>query len=122
MEARTDRPLADQPDTVILAKAVPIMDNLMEASTRLDYARHVRDFSERARAALSERQFRQVCEQYQREKGFFSERELLGILRRPRSVIVVWKQKFSKAPGEYLAELVLVEEDGRVLIERVMVT
>jgi hypothetical protein len=113
--------LSDLNDSELLKVAAPIMDNLMDASTKLDYARHVRDFSERAKASLDEAQFRRICEHYQRERGYFAARELLGILRRPGSVIVVWKQTFTKATGEYLAELVLAEHDGRPVIERVVV-
>ena len=44
--------LAQQPDAAILAVVEPIMDNLMDASTAIDYERHVRDFTERARSVL----------------------------------------------------------------------
>ena len=113
--------LSDLGDEELLGIVVPIMDNLMDASTRIDYGAHVRDFSDRARASLNEANFRRVCESYQSEKGYFADRELLGILRRPGSVVVIWKQRFTKAPGEYLAELVLSESAGRPMIERVMV-
>jgi hypothetical protein len=113
--------LSDLGDAELLKIATPIMDNLMDASTHIDYERHVRDFSERAKASLDEANFRRICEHYQRERGYFADRALLGILRRPGSVIVVWKQTFTKAPGEYLAELVLAEHGGSPLIERVVV-
>src|ERR1044072_327763 len=96
--------LPDMTDAEILQVAIPIMDNLMDASTHIDYARHVRDFGDRAKATLDEAQFRRICEQYHGERGTFAGRELLGILRRPNSVVVVWRQRFTKAPGEYLAE------------------
>ena len=37
-------------DAEILAIANPIMDNLMDASTHIDYDRHIRDFSPRLQA------------------------------------------------------------------------
>ena len=113
--------LSEKTDAEVLAVATPIMDNLMDASTQIDYERHVRDFTDRARSTLTAERLRQICEAYQREKGFFGERELLAILRRPHSVLLVWKQRFTKAPGQYLAEMVLVEKDGRVLVDHVMV-
>jgi hypothetical protein len=113
--------LFDLDDSQLLKVAAPIMDNLMDASTHIDYLRHVRDFSDRAKASLDEAQFRRICEHYQRERGHFASRDVLGVLKRPKSVIVVWRQRFTKAQGEYLAELVLVEHDGRPVIERVMV-
>jgi len=97
------------------------MDNLMDASTETDYDRHVRDFSARARSGLGESRFLAICAQSQSERGMFAGRALLGILRRPHSVVVTWRQRFTKAEGEYLAELFLAEEGGRPVIERVMV-
>lgn len=85
------------------------------------YERHVRDFTDRAKSMLTAERLRQICESYQREKGFFGERELLAILRRPSSVVIVWKQRFTKVPGQYLAEMVLVERDGRALVDHVAV-
>lgn len=113
--------LAKQSDADILAVANPIMDNLMEASTAIDYERHVRDFTERAKSMLSETQLKAICKDYQQRKGFFAEREFVAVFRRPDSVAVVWRQRFTKAPGDYVAELVLVEQDGRYLVDHVMV-
>ena len=61
--------LAQQPDAAILAVVEPIMDNLMDASTAIDYERHVRDFTERARSVLPVSIFETVCRQYQAGKG-----------------------------------------------------
>lgn len=52
---------------------------------------------------------------------FFTERELVGIFRCPNSVAIIWKQAFSKQAGEYVAELVLIQNDDRLLVDLVMV-
>jgi len=101
--------------------AEPIMDNLMEASTAIDHARHVRDFTDRLRAIVTPGHLRHVCEQYQGEKGYFSRREPVAVLRRPGAAAVVWKQWFTKAQGEFVAEILLVEKDGRYLVDHAMV-
>ena len=44
--------LAQQSDAAIWRIVNPIMDNLMEASTAIDYARHVGDFTPRARSII----------------------------------------------------------------------
>jgi hypothetical protein len=113
--------LADHSEAEILAIANPIMDNLMNASTRIDYERHVRDFTERAKAALSRNAFEAICRHYQEEKGYFARREFVTIFRRPDSVAILWRQWFSKAPGEHVAEMVLIEREGRHLVDHVMV-
>jgi hypothetical protein len=62
-----------------------------------------------------------VCEHYQQEKGFFSRRESVAVFRRPAAAAVVWRQWFTKAPGEYVAEMLLLESDGKYLVDHVMV-
>lgn len=113
--------LFDLNEAELLKVAERIMDNLMDASSEIDYERHVRDFSDRARATLDEPRFRHVCQQYQQERGHFASRELIGVLRRPNSAVFVWRQRFTKAPGDYLAELFLSEANGRPVVDRVMV-
>jgi hypothetical protein len=108
-------------DDQILAIANPIMDNLMEASTAIDHERHVKDFTPRAKNVVTPEHLRRVCENYQREKGFFAQREPLAVLKRPGAAAIVWKQRFTKAPGEYLAEMILVEQHGKFLVDHVMV-
>ena len=113
--------LAQKSDEEILAVAAPIMDNLMEASTVIDYERHTRDFTERAKSVLSKGALESICKQYQGAKGFFAKREFVAAFRRPESVAVVWRQSFTKAEGEFVAELVLVQQGGKYLVDHVMV-
>ena len=101
--------------------ANPIMDNLMDASTQLDYAKHVRDFTERMKAIVTPEYFQRICQQYQAEKGYFSSRMPVAVFRRPDSVAIVWKQSFTKAPGEFVAEMVLVHKNGKYWVDHVMV-
>ena len=105
----------------ILDIANPIMDNLMESSTDIDHKRHVQDFTDRIKKITTKKYFQKVCEQYQEEKGFFAERKFVAIFRRPDSVALIWKQSFTKAKGEFVAELVLVHQDGKYLVDHVMV-
>ncbi|NOH97740.1 hypothetical protein [Vibrio sp. 99-70-13A1] len=105
----------------ILDIATPIMDNLMEASTKIDHENHVRDFTDRMKKIVSKEYLQAVCEQYQAEKGFFSDREVVAVFKRPDSAAIVWKQSFTKAKGEFVAEMVLVEVNGKYLCDHVMV-
>ncbi len=107
--------------TEIFAIANPIMDNLMNASTAIDHERHIRDFSDRMKSIVTKEHLQRVCEDYQREKGYFAAREPVAAFKRPGAAAVVWKQWFTKAPGEFVAEMLLVEKDGRYLVEHTMV-
>ena len=102
--------------------ANPIMDNLMDASTQLDHARHIRDFTDRMKAIVTPEYLQRVCQQYQSEKGYFSNRVPVAVFRRPDSAAMVWKQSFTKAPGEFVAEMVLVYKNGRYLVDHAMVS
>ena len=108
-------------DNEIWDIANPIMDNLMDASTRVDHTGHVRDFTQRMRDIVTPEYLERVCKQYQTEKGYFTERSPVAIFRRPNSVAIIWKQHFSKAQGEFVAEMVLVEHGGKFFVDHVMV-
>ena len=108
-------------DAEIFALANPIMDNLMEASTAIDHERHIRDFSDRMKNIVTKGYFQKVCENYQRERGYFAVREPVAAFKRPGAVAIVWKQQFTKAPGEFVAEMLLVERDGKYLVDHTMV-
>ncbi|POR11721.1 MULTISPECIES: hypothetical protein [unclassified Diaphorobacter] len=113
--------LSQKSDAEILSIANPIMDNLMDASTEVDYERHIQDFTDRLKGVLSEERLVWICQEYQSTKGFFTNRDFVAIFRRPESVAIVWRQGFSKIPGEFVAEMVLVEQGGRYLVDHVMV-
>jgi hypothetical protein len=113
--------LAQKSDAEILEIENPIMDNLMDASTAIDHERHVENFTERLKAIVTKEHLEKVCRQYQSEKGCFGDRKAVAIFRRPHSVVIVWKQRFTKQAGEYVAEMVLVENGSRCLVDHVMV-
>jgi hypothetical protein len=73
------------------------------------------------KAIVTQEYLQKVCEKYQREKGYFSRREPVAVFRRPGAVAIVWKQWFTKAPGEFVAEMVLIEKDSRFLVDHAMV-
>ena len=96
-------------DEQVLAIANPIMDNLMEVSTAIDHERHARDFTDRLKNIVTPEHLRRVCEKYQSEEGNFSRREPIAVLKlkRPGAAAIIWKQWFTRAQGEYVAEMLL---------------
>ena len=111
----------DKSDSEVLEIVNPIMDKLMDASTRIEHEQHTRDFTERLRAIVTKDYLQKVCRQYQDEKGFFAERELISLIRRPNAIAVLWKQRFTKAEGDFVAEALFVERDGKCMVDHVMV-
>ncbi|MGF1835140.1 hypothetical protein [Photobacterium sanguinicancri] len=108
-------------DSALWAIANPIMDNLMAASTEINHAKHTQDFTPRMRDIVTPDHLTEVCLQYQQEKGLFTLREAVAVFKRPDSAAFVWKQAFSKAKGEFVAEMVLVHQNGRYWVDHVMV-
>lgn len=108
-------------DQELLSIAESYMNQLMQASTQRDYAQHIKHFSQRLKVLLDHERFDVVVAQYQQEKGFFDRREFVAFFRREASFAVVWRQTFTQAKGDYVAELVLIEEDGKIVVDHVMV-
>ena len=104
-------------DEEILHVANPIMDNLMDASTAIDHQRHIRDFSERMKIFVTKDTFRRSVRSTSRKRLFLA----AGACRRvqtSRRMAIIWKQWFTKAPGEFVAEMLLVEKDGTFLVDQ----
>lgn len=64
---------------------------------------------------------KKVCQQYQAEKGFVADRHPVALFKRPDSAVIIWKQRFAKAKGEFVAEMTLVHQNGRYLCDHAMV-
>ncbi|MCR9279458.1 MAG: hypothetical protein NXH85_15990 [Pseudomonadaceae bacterium] len=109
------------PDAELLALIEPIMDNLMAGSTAIDHAMHTRDFTGRMLDLVSPERLEEMCQRYQSELGLFTDRELISLVRRPDAVAVLWRQNFSKAAGDFVAEALFVEEQGELLVDHAMV-
>ena len=108
-------------DKEILNIVEPIMDNLMDASTEINHERHTRDFSDRLKAIVTKEYLEKVCKKYQKEKGYFSQREFVSLFKRPKEVAVVWKQNFTKAEGDFVAELLLFKQGDKFIVDHTMV-
>ncbi len=110
--------LIHKSDEEIMQVVTPIMDNLMDASTEIDYDKHFLNHTERAKNTVSKEQLEEMCKSYQAEFGIFTDRELMGIARHHNYINVVWKQKMSKSQDEFLAILCLVQDGERYLVDR----
>lgn len=97
------------------------MDHLMQASTERNYEAHIANFSQRLKILLDQQRFEYVVAQYQQEKGLFHTREFVAFFRREHSFAVVWRQTFTQIQGDYVAEIVLIEEDDKLVVDHVMV-
>ena len=98
----------------ILNIVSPIMDNLMQASTEVNHEMHVKDFSNKMKEIVTKENLEKQCREYQEELGYFSTRELIGVVRKESDVRVFWKQWYTKSKNEFLAFIHLVEKNGKI--------
>ncbi|MDD8060784.1 MULTISPECIES: DUF3887 domain-containing protein [Shewanella] len=106
-------------DEEILNIANPLMDNLMEGSSERNHQKHTRDFTDRLKAIVTEEN---LLKQWKENKiGEFSKREFLSIIHKSDSIFVVWKQWFTNSHEEFLAEICIVEQAGKLLVDHVWI-
>ena len=55
------------------------------------------------------------------EKGYFFEARVCRRIQTSGFSCLVWKQWFTKASGEFVAEMVLIKKDRRFLVDHAMV-
>jgi len=102
-------------DKEILDIANPLMDNLMDGSTERDYEKHSKDFTKRLKNIVTKENLEKQLQE--NKLGEFTKRELISIIRKKNSIFVLWKQWMSKSSDEFLAEIVIIEKDGKYLVD-----
>ena len=60
-------------------------------------------------------------EDYQKRLGYFKKREIVSILGRSHSIAAVWRLWHTKSDDKYVCEAMVVERDGKLLIEHCMI-
>ena len=113
--------LARLSDSAILEIIEPLIDNMLDGSTRRDHAQHVRDFTPRLKVIVTHDNLSRQCEDYQSRLGFFKSRDHIALFRRQHSIAATWRLYYTKSDDEYVLEAMFVEKDGVVSIEHCMI-
>lgn len=108
--------IIEKTDAEILAMANLLWRDLVKASNEGKYGEFARNFS----ASLA-RSMNQVVAGHQfanseLARNLSEDIDALGIIRRGEHVTVLYRQRSTKKPGEWLGRLVLGYEDGAVRI------
>jgi len=103
----------------ILEILEPIMDNCLDGSNEGHYKKHVKDFTPRLRSIVTPENLKSQLEY--RPHGFFTEREFTLLVRREKSIGIVWKQFISKTDDEFVNHAIFVERDGKILIDHCLI-
>jgi hypothetical protein len=107
--------IIERSDDEIRALADPLWRDLLKSSNEGKYAEFVRKFAKSLALSMNE-----VVVNHQFANSELARNldgaDYLGIIRRGEHVTVLYRQRSTKRPGEWLGRLVLGYEDGEVRI------
>ena len=109
-------------DHEVLEIITPMMDNLMNASTEINHAKHIQYFSDNMKSIVTKDNLEKQCKEYQNILGVFTKRELIGIIKKKKDVRVFWRQFYSKSTDEFLSFIHVVKNVDRFEIVNVSVS
>ncbi len=108
--------ITEKSDEDILAIAKPLWRDLVKASNEGKYGEFARNFSSAMALAMNQVVAGHQFANSELARNLSEEVDALGIIRRGEHVTVLYRQRSTKKPGEWLGRLVLGYEDGKVRI------
>jgi hypothetical protein len=108
--------ITDKPDGEILAAAEPLWRDLVKASNEGKYGEFAKNFSSSLALAMDQVVAGHQFANSELARNLAEEADSLGIIRRGEHVTVLYRQRSTKKPGEWLGRLVLGYENGKVRI------
>jgi len=108
--------ITEKSDETILAFANPMWLDLLKYSNESKYQEFVKGFSKDLALALNEVEVGRQFANSELTQSLLEEIDCLGIIRRGEHVTVLYRQRSSKKPGEWLGRLVLGYEGDDVKI------
>jgi hypothetical protein len=116
LEAPARVNIIDKTDEEILALARPLWRDLVKYSNEGKYGEFTRNFSTAFARAMDQVAVGHQFANSELARNLSDEVDALGIIRRGEHVTVIFRQRSTKKPGEWLGRLVLGYEDGKVRI------
>jgi hypothetical protein len=113
-EARVN--IIEKTDEEILAIARPLWRDLVKYSNEGKYGEFVRNFSNSLALAMNQVAAGHQFANSELARSLSEDVDFLGVIRRGEHVTVLYRQRSTKKPGEWLGRLVLGYEDGQVRI------
>jgi hypothetical protein len=108
--------IIDQSDEEIRAIADPLWRELLKFSNEGKYGEFVRKFARSFALAMNQVTVNHQFANSELARNLAEDADFLGIIRRGEHVTVLYRQRSTKKPGEWLGRLVLGYEDGEVRI------
>jgi hypothetical protein len=108
--------ITEKTDDEILAMAKPLWRDLVKYSNEGKYGEFARNFSSSLARAIDQVVAGHQFANSELARNLSDEIDSLGIIRRGEHVTVLYRQRSTKKPGEWLGRMVLGYEDGKVRI------
>ena len=108
--------IIEKTDEEIRAIADPLWRDLLKTSNEGKYGEFVRQFARSLALAMNQVVVNHQFANSELARNLSDEFDFLGIIRRGEHVTVLYRQRSTKKPGEWLGRLVLGYEDGEVRI------
>ena len=108
--------IVERTDEEIRAVADPLWRDLVKYSNEGKYGEFVRKFARSFALAMDQVVVNHQFANSELARNLADGADYLGIIRRGEHVTVLYRQRSTKKPGEWLGRLVLGYEDGEVRI------
>ena len=108
--------ITEKTDEEILTLAKPLWHDLVRYSNEGKYGEFSRNFSSSLARAMDQVAAGHQFAHSELARNLSEEFDSLGIIRRGEHVTVLYRQRSTKKPGEWLGRLVLGYEDGKLRI------
>lgn len=108
--------IVERTDEEIRAIADPLWRDLLKASNEGKYGEFVKNFARALALSMNEVVVNHQFANSELARNLSVDADYLGIIRRGEHVTVLYRQRSTKKPGEWLGRLVLGYEDGEVRI------
>jgi len=108
--------IIEKSDKEILAVADPLWRDLVKYSNEGKYGEFAKNFSSSLARAMDQVVAGHQFANSELARNLSEDVDPLGIIRRGEHVTVLYRQRSTKKPGEWLGRLVLGYEDGKVRI------
>lgn len=108
--------IVEKPDDEILALARPLWRDLVKYSNEGKYGDFAKNFSSSLALAMNQVVAGHQFANSELARSLSDDFDALGTIRRGEHVTVLFRQRSTKKPGEWLGRLVLGYEDGKVRI------
>ena len=108
--------IVDRTDEEIMALAKPLWRDLVKYSNEGKYGEFARNFSSALALAMNQVVAGHQFANSELARNLSEDADALGIIRRGEHVTVLFRQRSTAKPGEWLGRLVLGYEDGKLRI------